>query len=567
MKRPNSHQYETVPHPCFIDQDLEADEQREAFLGGQGQQHQHHTSTSSSSSTNLNISLNLDAITSKKSRNSTLFTITQAGTISSRSGLYIRPSWKTTLFRHLQNRIKTYVVIFVILLSLRPIRIHLFANSSNNKDKDDAPSKDDNDKAEDDDVISFSSGGYKSFSPMKEMKNIQDICSNIHTNAVNLNAKANANANAGTSSTTSTSTQKECSCLNPMEGKEGNYPGWRNAHDMNMQMVDESYTHNKGNWDVVFLGDSIVEEWNGRWLGREGPEWNEIHTVWNELFDPSITSTTANATANATADSTADFTGAAVMKGLALGIAGDHIANLLWRIQNGELERADSKVFWVLIGTNDLTASCSEEVILLGIIHIVEEIKRRKPDSIIVLNGILPRTDSPSGKLMDVGDVGVGVASSSSSPAKTLQGQLVQEDLHTDLDTIANAIAAIENVNTHPSKSGSVSSTERERKDTSPPLPRLSHRNFWQSIQSINKGLARYAEQNDKVEYFDASGIFVAHLGNKFYQLQEEILIKELQGDFLHPTALGHKLWGEAIVDYMISDLDTPPNLRRDFED
>ena len=241
MKRPNSHQYETVPHPCFIDQDLEADEQREAFLGGQGQQHQHHTSTSSSSSTNLNISLNLDAITSKKSRNSTLFTITQAGTISSRSGLYIRPSWKTTLFRHLQNRIKTYVVIFVILLSLRPIRIHLFANSSNNKDKDDAPSKDDNDKAEDDDVISFSSGGYKSFSPMKEMKNIQDICSNIHTNAVNLNAKANANANAGTSSTTSTSTQKECSCLNPMEGKEGNYPGWRNAHDMNMQMVDESY--------------------------------------------------------------------------------------------------------------------------------------------------------------------------------------------------------------------------------------------------------------------------------------------------------------------------------------
>ena len=501
----------------------------------------------------------MDAITSKKSRNSTLFTITQAGTISSRSGLYIRPSWKTTLLRHLQNRIKTYVVIFVILLSLSLRPVHFFNNNAK-KNKD--ASKDDSDRAEDDDVISFSSEGYNSFSPLKEMKNIQDICSSIHTNA-NTDANANvnnvnANSNAGTS-TSMDKREKDCSCLNPMEGKEGDYPGWRRAHEMNMKMVDESYTHNKGNWDVVFLGDSIIEEWNGRWLGREGPEWKEIHGVWNELFDPSVTS------------------GGAAMKALALGIAGDHIANLLWRIQNGELERADSKVFWLLIGTNDLTASCSEEVILLGIIHIVEEIKKQKPDSIIVLNGILPRTDSQSGKLIPVENIGVA----SPSPAKTVQEQLLQDDEHHyDESPKGNTIDETDNSMNEEaspsitendmeasldanSASGTVSSTER--KNTSPPLPTLSHRNFWQSIQSINKGLERYAEQNDGVEYFDASGIFVAHLGNKFYQLKEEFLMKELQGDFLHPTALGHKLWGEAIVDYIISDLDTPPNLRKEM--
>ena len=35
-------------------------------------------------------------------------------------------------------------------------------------------------------------------------------------------------------------------------------------------------------------------------------------------------------------------------------------------------------------------------------------------------------------------------------------------------------------------------------------------------------------------------------------------LMKELQKDYLHPTALGHELWANEIVDVITSDVDTP---------
>jgi lysophospholipase L1-like esterase len=59
-----------------------------------------------------------------------------------------------------------------------------------------------------------------------------------------------------------------------------------------------------------------------------------------------------------------------------------------------------AKVWWVLIGTNDFGArGCSEEVVLMGILRVVEEIRLRRPNDTIVINGILPRTSMPDGRL------------------------------------------------------------------------------------------------------------------------------------------------------------------------
>jgi lysophospholipase L1-like esterase len=50
-------------------------------------------------------------------------------------------------------------------------------------------------------------------------------------------------------------------------------------------------------------------------------------------------------------------------------------------------------VFWLLIGTNDIGKTwCSPELVVIGILRIVEEIRRRKPASTVVINGLLPRT-------------------------------------------------------------------------------------------------------------------------------------------------------------------------------
>ena len=51
-------------------------------------------------------------------------------------------------------------------------------------------------------------------------------------------------------------------------------------------------------------------------------------------------------------------------------------------------------MYWIHIGTNDFgIGMCSEESVLLGILRLAELIHEEQPDSVIVLNSILPRQD------------------------------------------------------------------------------------------------------------------------------------------------------------------------------
>jgi lysophospholipase L1-like esterase len=59
------------------------------------------------------------------------------------------------------------------------------------------------------------------------------------------------------------------------------------------------------------------------------------------------------------------------------------------------------RIFWVLIGTNDLGSGCRPEVVLVGILRIIEELLLRQPTSTIFIHGILPRsTFSENGYLL-----------------------------------------------------------------------------------------------------------------------------------------------------------------------
>ena len=49
------------------------------------------------------------------------------------------------------------------------------------------------------------------------------------------------------------------------------------------------------------------------------------------------------------------------------------------------------KVWWINIGIFDLARhECSAQIVLLGMLRVVEEIRNQKPDAFIVINGILP---------------------------------------------------------------------------------------------------------------------------------------------------------------------------------
>jgi lysophospholipase L1-like esterase len=113
--------------------------------------------------------------------------------------------------------------------------------------------------------------------------------------------------------------------------------------------------------DILFLGDSITQGWHG--TGRDPYEGDGL-AIWQEFYEPRHA---------------ANF-----------GMGSDRTENLLWRIEHGELGRAQPHVVVLLIGTNNLATDTPEEV-AMGVAAVVKELLRRLPRTRVLLLGILPR--------------------------------------------------------------------------------------------------------------------------------------------------------------------------------
>jgi len=75
---------------------------------------------------------------------------------------------------------------------------------------------------------------------------------------------------------------------------------------------------------------------------------------------------------------------------LNLGFGGDGTQNVLWRLQNGEIDGLSPKLVSIMIGTNNAGHDVPADV-LLGIQAIVAELRQRVPDAEILLFSIFPR--------------------------------------------------------------------------------------------------------------------------------------------------------------------------------
>ncbi|HWC60962.1 MAG TPA: GDSL-type esterase/lipase family protein, partial [Verrucomicrobiae bacterium] len=79
------------------------------------------------------------------------------------------------------------------------------------------------------------------------------------------------------------------------------------------------------------------------------------------------------------------------------GIGYDRIQNVLWRVENGELDGIDPKVIVLLIGTNnsgnedDGKPRNTTPEIIAGISNLVRRIEFHLPNAKIILFGIFPR--------------------------------------------------------------------------------------------------------------------------------------------------------------------------------
>jgi lysophospholipase L1-like esterase len=162
-----------------------------------------------------------------------------------------------------------------------------------------------------------------------------------------------------------------------------------------------------------------------------------------------------------------------------------------------------ARVFWILIGTNDLArGGCSEEVVLLGILRLADEIHFQHPDAVVVIQGILPRTSSKDG---------------------TLEGKN----------------AALISKLIHPA------SGDTERAHSA--LEARSRFQLWPSILNINQQLASFCEKHDHLVYFDANDLFLGSMGNEHYRAKGKTIISDLLPDMIHPSFDGYRIMAKVI--------------------
>jgi len=112
---------------------------------------------------------------------------------------------------------------------------------------------------------------------------------------------------------------------------------------------------------LIFLGDSITQNWE-----RHGPPpWLDFAPVWQRFYGD--------------------------RHAVNLGFVGDTTANLLWRIDHGEVAGIAPRVAVVLIGANNLgRVHWSADDTVQGIDTILRELKHRLPSTKILLLGVLP---------------------------------------------------------------------------------------------------------------------------------------------------------------------------------
>lgn len=134
---------------------------------------------------------------------------------------------------------------------------------------------------------------------------------------------------------------------------------WYDRHELKLLQVKAD------KYDVVFIGDSITHFWH-----LEPGSHSNGEDVWQEFYGH--------------------------RKVLNLGYGFDRPQNVLWRLEHGELEGQQPKLFVVNIGTNcySITGNYSgdtSEVAAEGVKAVVNKLLEMCPDAKVILMAILPR--------------------------------------------------------------------------------------------------------------------------------------------------------------------------------
>ena len=107
-------------------------------------------------------------------------------------------------------------------------------------------------------------------------------------------------------------------------------------------------------FDLAFIGDSITHGWET--TGKK---------VWDKYY--------------------------AKRKAINLGIGGDRVEHVLWRLDHGNIEGISPKLAVLMIGTNNVTDRWSPGKIAKGVELIVQKLRKKLPETKLLVLAIFPR--------------------------------------------------------------------------------------------------------------------------------------------------------------------------------
>ena len=140
---------------------------------------------------------------------------------------------------------------------------------------------------------------------------------------------------------------------------------WKQRWD---QKNEEANSAEAKKAQVVFLGDSITQAWEGP--GKK---------AWEKHFAP--------------------------LGAINWGYSGDRTEHLIWRLQNGNIQRLKPKAAVILIGTNNTGQSkrpAAETV--AAIRHTLDDLAWKWPDTRIILMSVFPRAEKADNPLRKIND-------------------------------------------------------------------------------------------------------------------------------------------------------------------
>src|SRR5580658_9349373 len=139
----------------------------------------------------------------------------------------------------------------------------------------------------------------------------------------------------------------------------------QNSLSAHSQLLEKA---KKGGIDIYFEGDSITRRWGATDYPELLANWNRNFFGWNA----------------------ADF-----------GWGADRIQNILWRLNNGELDSVNPKIVVLLAGTNNVGSAVpagTEDAVVAditkGMQALVAAIRSKAPEATVIVTGIFPRNDN-----------------------------------------------------------------------------------------------------------------------------------------------------------------------------